>query len=375
MGALYQINETLEQNDLSEQIKRFPIQYQRAVRDIVENNNYAADLLWSYPAVIFALAARVGSDRDRAKTLRLINEGRSLRDIGSSMGLPYWLRKAPAEAFYYRNLWFPKCEEFNRKLSGAFPAKPVEMVNWLHLVPLAVRYGHQDFALWFARQKIFNGKNAVAKRIYGMAAYAWFSEHPYYYAGSLIDQPWHADMGFKTLRRLTGQWLRRIKSEVLIGKGVTDSWLRPGCVNGYSFICLMSNTDLREEGRVMKNCIASYAYELASNKSRIFSIQKKGEHVATLEIIADPANPKRPLINELEAPGNKEASEAIWRATFKWLGQQVGYSLPRKFKPKPDSTIWRRLWGPYLDKKGNVPFLPEFVKEQELDEVFEKLII
>ena len=63
---------------------------------------------------------------------------------------------------------------------------------------------------------------------------------------------------------------------------------------------------------VMENCLRSYDKGVAHNRSRLWSIRKDGQRVATLSVAVHHGDPL-PNIVELNAAGNTQASiEVSW---------------------------------------------------------------
>jgi hypothetical protein len=52
----------------------------------------------------------------------------------------------------------------------------------------------------------------------------------------------------------------------------------------FEFVALRSGRELAEEGAAMKHCVASYLESVSRGSSRIYSIRRDGERVATLEL-------------------------------------------------------------------------------------------
>ena len=57
------------------------------------------DLAETFPALLFALSTGFGSAPKRDRSFDLICAGASLRYAADALGLPWWLRKLPAQAF------------------------------------------------------------------------------------------------------------------------------------------------------------------------------------------------------------------------------------------------------------------------------------
>ena len=82
---------------------------------------------------------------------------------------------------------------------------------------------------------------------------------------------------------------------------------------------ILSADDLREEGRLQKNCVATYAGRVRKQTTFIFRVLKPER--ATLSIVK--GNDGVWTIGELESHGNKAASEAARLVVAHWLEEQT----------------------------------------------------
>ncbi len=346
--------------NMEAQIKRFPEKHRSSIRRLVRQHDYTADLLNSFPAIIFAIATEYGAQEERNATLRFVKNGQPLRFIAEAIGLPFWLRKVPPEAFTNELGIFPKDPDFNRKIAGALPAQWNVMANWLNYVPRAAQYGNEEFAIWLSKQKIFEYEHSISLQVYMAAVYSWYSRHPDSLAGGLIEKTWSKSSNYETVMQNLNNWLNRLKVKLCFGpNGISDSWLTPGQVGGYQFVPLLTPDALKDEGSRMDHCVADYTLNVAHNGCRIFSLRRGGKHIATLEIQSHPEHPGMPTIEQLYGPGNEEVAQSVWQATFAWLAKQENYNLPcYDNEPNLDVSIWKKLWIPYWKEKGALPWLP-----------------
>ena len=107
----------------------------------------------------------------------------------------------------------------------------------------------------------------------------------------------------------------------------------------------------------MNNCLRAYGYDAAHNRSRLWSMRRDGQRVATLSVAIghDPL----PIVAELKAARNAEAPLEVWWAARQWLNMhdlsQVA-TKRRKWGTAPlDRTTWISLWRPYWLAKRRIP--------------------
>lgn len=98
-------------------------------------------------------------------------------------------------------------------------------------------------------------------------------------------------------------------------------------IDGLEFIALQSGLALFEEGRTMHHCVASYARSVINGRSRIYSIRRSGERIATFEIM--PSRVARLRTGEilgdrwglaqLKGLQNSKPPQRIWDAVKKFI--------------------------------------------------------
>jgi hypothetical protein len=139
---------------------------------------------------------------------------------------------------------------------------------------------------------------------------------------------------------------------------IADMWLLPARVAGYDFLPLTSTAAITEEAKAMRNCLNTYGDRLAHNRSRLWSVRRDGERVATLKIARHLDDPL-PNIVELKGPGNAYAPREVWWAARQWLHM---HDLPqidlkqRAWGSTPlDRASWQALWRPYWLARRHIP--------------------
>jgi hypothetical protein len=153
-------------------------------------------------------------------------------------------------------------------------------------------------------------------------------------------------------------WRESVELELTLGtRSVEDHWLQPGSMDGYTFLPLSSAAEIESEGRAMRNCVRTYGDVVASGDTRLWSVRRDGERVATLEIGRMGKSPV-PGINQLCLAENKDPSAEMWLAVHRWFHAQELVQLPARASANRavlDPLAWRRLWKPFWLAKRRLP--------------------
>ena len=97
------------------------------------------------------------------------------------------------------------------------------------------------------------------------------------------QKSWHEEEILRQRERMAAEKAKREEFEKN-RKYAWDSLIEPFDRNGYHVVPLLKAQDLREEGEEMHHCVGSYDRTCEEGTCRIFSIQKEGKRVATLDI-------------------------------------------------------------------------------------------
>jgi hypothetical protein len=327
------------------------------VRVLAAEHPRAADLAFSFPALLFALAVpRPGFDP--APTLAHVVTGRSLAEAAEAAGLPMWLRKLPAESFAGPIPNLPDGALFRRQIANHLPTRKLAPL-WLQVVTQMADIADEPAAIWIARELIREPKPFKPERLRLIALWCWFSGQKGTFAHSLIERPWRPDMRIGQATDAASNWRELFELHLALGPlPITDMWLAPGCVEGYEFLPLDSVATLSEEARAMRNCVRTYGDNLVHDFSRLWSVQRDGKRVATMKIACWRGDP---LLNiaELKGPGNVPVPPEVWWAARRWLHM---HDLPRietrklKWGAVPLARVtWLALWRPYWLAKRHIP--------------------
>ncbi|QPF90570.1 hypothetical protein [Bradyrhizobium commune] len=343
---------------LERRLRRYHPRFQRAVRALAARHPRLADLAASFPALLFALAvprARL----DPARAIACVIDGAALAEVAALADLPVWLRKLPPEAFVRPIPRLPDGELFRRQIANHLPRSPELAPTWLQLVADAAELAHEPMAAWVAREFLREPRPVATARLRLICLWAWFSSQPATLGHDLIDRPWTPDLRIDAARSATNDWRTVVALHANLGRlPIVDMWLRPGRMAGYEFMPLDSIAAIAAEAKAMRNCLRSYGYNLAHNRSRLWSMQRDGERVATLKIACRARDPL-PNIVELKGAGNVEVSREVWWAARQWLHRHDLSQIDMRqydWATAPlDRTSWLSLWRPYWLAKRSIP--------------------
>jgi hypothetical protein len=352
-----------DSRDVDALINRFDPARRAGVRRLVKKSPRALDLVVAFPGALYALAGLHGTLRRRQKALELIATGAPLREVAVAIDLPLWLRRLPPEAFSGRLSALPKSDIFARRIANHLPTSAENSAFWLSSVLFGAQACDDYFALWLAQQAIFMEAGEPGHLFGLLAAYAWFSSADATRARSLIVVPWRPEMALDTAVCAAKSWLNRMRLVLQLREGVlTDPWLAPGEVRGFSFVPLLDHVAILAEAHGMQNCADQYADRLVRDKCRLFSVRRRGTRVATLEIGPHPREAGVLAISQLKARHNLPASAEVWQAAHLWMGGQKdikriasGAQTERPF----DNATWTALMAAYRADKGGAPWIPE----------------
>ncbi|WP_194477690.1 PcfJ domain-containing protein [Bradyrhizobium sp. CCBAU 53338] len=343
---------------LERRLRRYHPHVQGAVRALAMRHPRVADLALSFPALLFALADPQAR-RDPACAIASAIDGAALAQVAALVDLPMWLRKMPPEAFVRPIPPLPNGELFRRQIANHLPRSPKLAPAWLQLVADAAALAHEPLAAWIAREYVRDPSQVPPARLRRIALWAWFSAEPATTGHDLIERPWTPNMRIDAARSAASDWEIAVALHANLGRQpIADMWLRAGRLAGYEFLPLDSIAAITEEAKAMRNCLRTYAGNLAHDQTRIWGVRKDGKRVATLQIARRYRDPL-PNIVQLKGPGNSEVSREVWWAARQWLHKHDLSQVvirPRNWGTAPlDRDSWVSLWRPYWLAKRRIP--------------------
>ena len=340
------------------QLHRYCPRFQGAVRALAMRHARIADIAVSFPALLFALAVpRPGLDP--ALALELAIEGIALAEVAAAAGMPLWLRRLPPEMFAYPIMKLPDGELFRRQIANHLPRSPKLAPIWLRAVADVADLAYEAVAVWIARELVRDVKRVKLDRLRLISLWAWFSGQPGTLGQKMIERPWMPAMRIGSALAAADDWRMKIALHVNLGREpIADMWLQSARVGDFDFLPLASPAAIAEEAAAMKNCLCSYGYNLAHNRSRLWSVRKDGRRVATLSVASRHQDPL-PNITQLMTANNTKASPEVWWAARRWLHM---HDLPQIDMKRRDwgtaplvRDAWISIWRPYWLAKRRIP--------------------
>lgn len=316
----------------------------------------------SFPALLVALSvSRPGFNPEFA--IAQVIRGVPLAELARTAQIPVWLRKFAPDAFVRAIPRLPLENDFSRKIVNHLPRSSKFAPVWIEAVANTVEWGHEPLAIWIARHLVRDPKSVELERLRLICVWAWFSGRPETQAHRMVKRPWIPSMQFATAIQDAHKWRAAVELYVNLGDEViADVWMQPQTVDGYDFVPLRTFAEVAEEADIMRNCLYRYGDTLVHNCSRLWSVRKDGQRIATLEIGCHGDQPL-PNVYELKSIGNKAAPVEVWRAARHWL--QMHDLMPLNTNSLPWDTVplhreaWMALWKPYwLAKRGIPKWLP-----------------
>ena len=359
-------------NLLERRLRRYHPRVQGIVRSLAMRHSRIADLAASFPALLFALAVP-RPWLDPARALARVIDGRALAEVAAAADVPLWLRKLPPEALTRPIPRLPDGELFRRQIANHLPRSPKLAPTWLQAVADVAGIAHEQAAVWIARELARDKPQRVNHaRLRLISLWTWFSCQPATFAHELIEQQWSPNMRIGPALAAAEHWRMMVALHLNLGpRPIAEMWLQAASVAGYDFLPLASISAISEEAKAMRNCLNTYGYNLAHNASRLFSVRRDGERVATLRVAC---RYRDPLLNivELKSAGNAEVPRELWWAAHQWLHMhdlsQVNTGQLKWGTAPLERAIWLSLWRPYWLAKRRIPeWLPIAPSRDALD--------
>ncbi|WP_247514449.1 hypothetical protein [Bradyrhizobium sp. 157] len=285
--------------------------------------------------------------------------GVALAEAAAAAELPLWLRKLPPEALARPIPRLPDSELFRRQIANHLPRSPKLAPSWLQTLADVAELAHESAAVWIARELVREPRRVNPARLRLISLWAWFSGQRATFGHELIGRPWTPEIRMGQALEAADDWRTMIALHVNLGhQPITDMGLQPAQVAGYDFLPLTSIAAIAEEAEAMKNCLKTYGYNLAHNRSRVWSVRQNGERLATLNVACRYRDPL-PNVVELKAAGNADVTRELWWAARQWLHlhelSQIDMKR-RKWDTAPlDRAMWLSLWRPYWLAKRRIP--------------------
>src|SRR5262245_56846702 len=107
-----------------QRIESFHPSYRGLIGDLAASSAALEDLADSFPALLFALATGYAAACQRQRALELVGAGAPLRAAADTLGLAWWLRMLPPQAFVAPLPSLPADPEFGFRIANFIPSEP-----------------------------------------------------------------------------------------------------------------------------------------------------------------------------------------------------------------------------------------------------------
>lgn len=347
---------------------RFRPPYRQAIRRLTQGEPRLEDLASSFPALLFAIATGYGKPEARDAAVDLIDQGAGLRLAARALGIPWWTRALPPEAFAEPLHALFDGPEVQRRIVNHIPADTTFIHIWLRAVLLANAIAGNAFALWLGSR--LKGRPRTGERLVPLAAWAWYSAHPETTGHALVRCPFEPAMSLKAAIEEADTWRKRIDLAAALGPGIADPWYGEGEHAGFCFVPLTTIQSFIGEASDMDNCLDQFGPKMIRQSTRVFSIRRNGKPVADIEIAPHDDDAGMPVIEQLRGPANRRVGAEVWQAAYGWLAKQP----PRALTPTPVATrrfqqLRREIWRPLVAAMPGGPAgvaLQDYLKMHDL---------
>lgn len=337
------------------QLERFPRDSRQAIIGLAHRHSRLADLSRSFPALLLALARPRAGFRPQP-VIDAVIAGMPLAALADRAGVPAWLRRLPpcllpdALPALSDNIFL------RHRIVNHLPTHPKQTAAWFEAVSASSRWVHDGFALWCARTYSARLPKRRSHLTRLLCLWAWFSGQAGTRGYALMEKPWHPGMKLRAALDAAWAWQEMVELDLDLGAApVTHTWLKPGFADGYEFLPLSGAAEIDEEAAAMRNCLRTYSADVRRGYSRLWSVRRDRERIATLEV--NRSN-NMLVVNQLCLADNASAPPPLWLAATRWLVNQDAV-LPNPpsdwLATPPQRETWVQMWKPYWLAKRTVP--------------------
>lgn len=349
---------------------RFAPEVQPAVARLLAASRHYSELSTTFPGLLFVVATTSPRTGKFRRLSAMIERERPLRQIASAAGLPFWMRRLPPEAFTVEaDLALPVSPRFSKRIVNHLPDGNSDPAMWMSSIAFAATACHEHFALWLARQPVFEEVNPPEELFGLLAAFAWHSDQTAGPARRLIGRPWQPGMAMASAVFEASSWLNRMMLCVQSSAApARQPWIAEAEVDGYRFLPLLSADEILSEATALNHCIDQMGLAIARGQCALFSMQKNGQRLATVEVQRRSVLDGTLQVSEIKGRHNAEVPREWHETARRWIaatqpppGQITGnFASPPILPPWPqDNQTWTALMAAYRRAKGRLPWLPE----------------
>lgn len=328
------------------------------VKALARRHRSLADLALSFPALLFVLAhPRKGFDPE--PVIRAVVAGEPLSHLACLAQVPRWLRQVEPPMFARALPALPDSALLRRTIVNHLPKKAKHATAWFEAVANAASNGTEEFVLWCARHLAHGPDKELMAQLRLLALWSWYSAEHGARGHALVEYPFHPAITVKGAIARAKVWKESIHLHLdLAHAPVVDTWHAAATVDGFEFVPLRREEDIREEAQAMQNCLRTYGSSVARGQVRLWSVRRDGARWATLSVRRDQNLPIA-YLGDIKAVRNGTPTNEVLQATHRWFFNHV---LPDGGPREADfpRTVWSRtdwiaLWKPYWLAKRRIP--------------------
>ena len=260
---------------------------------------------------------------DRKSTAaHLVDRGARLREVAAVMNIPMTLRYIkPGMARLVTDV-FCRHPEFLNFLPDTTERQRI----WLLVVNWALCKVDADFGVWTARhvpkipgrrdQEVGSFISDIADWVRAGKPAPYLEPPP---AGhEFVVRPFTPSMSLKTVTTLSAEWHEAVAAAMDGPDAVfPPPWCPTAKVGDFDILPIETSAELYREGAAMHHCVGTYANDVISGCTYIYSIRRGGERIATIQL--GRRNPAGVAIAQIRGPCNARVPKQIEAAAQKWL--------------------------------------------------------
>ena len=376
--AGYMIREVLEVADQGalKTARRFPMGHRYGIYRAAAISRRAHQLIETFP---YLGAEIYCSDPNKQNLSRLVEIGTPIKRIASELDFPIMaLRKvkpgAIGKAFNCRPVFTEQPDLIHAYLPETLPAQR----RWLRAIRCAMPFG-PPFVEWVARnvnempgRTILEIESQVEnvsdwiKASYRVSVDEALAAIPQYMIDAYADvtcsrlaadgtpnyvtRRFSSDMSLRTVFELSDEWHETVANhQPNHSTPFPEPWAGPADVDGYQIAPITNSADLYREGKRMRHCVGSYAYDVTGQRCYFYHVEKEGKPIATVELLR---NGTKPTVGHTRGPCNAIVDKKIMQILRKWVRQI-------KEVPAVQTPGLTGVNGPHLVQNGDGQWLED----------------
>jgi|GEM_PF-2845357 len=293
-------------------VRRYPISYRASLYSkLCEHGERLVQMANTFPALVMDAIWR--AENSNLDGINMILAGKELKAIAKALDIPMAYRKLKPGVMRngltdQHNSPVPPAL-LNELMNAYLPATTHGQRVWLRVVS-GVRNYPTDIIRWFGKYALWMGKtkqeaDSLATDLADYIESSMRAEMtdddmrriallmvggvsvPKKSGDKFITRPFNSKMAFNTVMRLSGEWHEAVADGMEGNENIQfpEPWFPVDHEGGLEFIPITEYVDLFREGKKMRHCVATYADNITSGHSYIYSARVDGERMHTVELV------------------------------------------------------------------------------------------